>query len=215
MSLRDETLRYLGYRGQELGPAEEDALVRAISECGKISKPARVWREFELYNAPGGLGVGGTVLTLPGKDVSRLLCGCQRVILSAVTLGLGLDREISLQFRRDASFGLFLDAAASAFIEEACDRLEAELRDDAQSRGFFLSRRYSPGYGDLPLSVQPLILEILDTGRRIGVTCSPSFIMTPRKSVTAITGLNKDKPPDAANSCKGCDKQYSCPYRRP
>ncbi|MBR3258643.1 MAG: vitamin B12 dependent methionine synthase, partial [Eggerthellaceae bacterium] len=46
-----------------------------------------------------------------------------------------------------------------------------------------------PGYGDLPLEVQPDLLGLLDASRRLGITLSDSLLMSPTKSVTAIVGL--------------------------
>ena len=58
-----------------------------------------------------------------------------------------------------------------------------------RSRGLVPTRRYSPGYGDLPLSVQPALLDALDAGRRLGVTLTESLLMVPMKSVTAVVGI--------------------------
>jgi cobalamin-dependent methionine synthase I len=55
--------------------------------------------------------------------------------------------------------------------------------------GFKAHPRFSPGFGDLPLTVQAEILGLLDAGRRMGITLSDSFLMAPSKSVTAIIGL--------------------------
>jgi cobalamin-dependent methionine synthase I len=54
-----------------------------------------------------------------------------------------------------------------------------------------LTMRYSPGYGDWNLDVQPEILATLDSGR-IRLTSNISHILIPEKSVTAIIGI-KDK----------------------
>jgi cobalamin-dependent methionine synthase I len=59
-----------------------------------------------------------------------------------------------------------------------------------------LRPRFSPGYGDLSLSVQSDLLNVLDARRNIGLTLSDSLMMIPQKSVTAIVGLkpiHKDK----------------------
>lgn len=53
----------------------------------------------------------------------------------------------------------------------------------------FAARRFSPGYGDLPLSLQPAMLRLTGADRMLGVQAGPSFLMTPMKSVTAVVGL--------------------------
>ena len=54
--------------------------------------------------------------------------------------------------------------------------------------------RFSPGYADFPLEVQPKLLEILDAPRRIGLTVSPSLLLIPTKSVTCILGVGEHLP---------------------
>jgi cobalamin-dependent methionine synthase I len=90
---------------------------------------------------------------------------------------------------REPVTGLMLDAVATAMIEENCDHLEEDIRENM--RGYTLTMRFSPGYGDLPLALQPQILAALDAARRIGVTCGPALIMTPMKTVTAIIGARE------------------------
>ena len=61
-------------------------------------------------------------------------------------------------------------------------------------RGERLTRRYSCGYGDLPLSLQPDFVRVLDTPRKIGLACTPSLLLTPQKSVTAVWHCEKPRP---------------------
>ncbi len=64
------------------------------------------------------------------------------------------------------------------------DEIVPSLRE-----GESLTHRFSPGYGDLSMSVTEEILAVLDAGRRIGVSVTKSLMMTPMKSVTAIIGI--------------------------
>ena len=57
--------------------------------------------------------------------------------------------------------------------------------------GYNAHARFSPGYGDVPISVQKEFLDSLDAGRRMGILLSESYLMSPSKSVTAIIGLEK------------------------
>ena len=68
-----------------------------------------------------------------------------------------------------------------------------------------LEPRFSPGYGDLPLSAQKNIFAVLDPERRIGLTLNSSLLMSPSKSVTAFVGLgNTEK--RGSNKCSLCEK---------
>ena len=55
---------------------------------------------------------------------------------------------------------------------------------------------------------------VLDAQRRCGITLSPTLIMTPRKSVTAIFGL-ADKPQGKrSRGCGFCSMKTNCSFRK-
>ena len=107
---------------------------------------------------------------------------------------------------------LALDCCAAAAVEEVCDQIEGELQ--GQFPGCFFPFRYSPGYGDLPLSLQGPLLALLDAPRKIGLCASAAHILTPRKSVTAILGVSDTPVNQTARSCVGCPAQSGCQYRK-
>ena len=97
-------------------------------------------------------------------------------------------------------------------FEELCDQIEGDLQ--SQFPGCFFPFRYSPGYGDLPLTLQGPLLNLLDAPRKVGLCASSTHILTPRKSVTAILGI-ADHPIEAnTRSCVGCPAHDSCQYRK-
>ena len=79
------------------------------------------------------------------------------------------------------------DCIASSGIEVFCD-----LVNDEMKAGRILKPRYSPGYGDVSLSCQNDILSFLDAYRKIGLTLTETYLMTPIKSVTAIVGIEEE-----------------------
>lgn len=125
---------------------------------------------------------------LPGHDLSRALEGCDTAYVLAVTLGLGSERFLRTPGELSSRF--FADALASSLAESACDEVERIIR--LLEPGASFCPRFSPGYGDLPLTVQKPLLETLDARRLLGITLSPTCIMTPMKSITAILGVKHD-----------------------
>ena len=83
------------------------------------------------------------------------------------------------------------DGCGSAWVEAGCDEAEGELSERLPGR--FLTDRFSPGYGDLPLSLQPTLCGALDTQRTLGLYVTDSCLLNPGKSVTAIVGV-ADRP---------------------
>ena len=51
------------------------------------------------------------------------------------------------------------------------------------------TRRFSPGYGDMPIEIQVDILQLLDASRRLGMVLTESNLMIPTKSITALIGM--------------------------
>ena len=118
-----------------------------------------------------------------------------------------MDRAIRTKMISAPEEGVILDYCGAAAAEAAADALEAEIRAAVEAQGKYLTGRYSPGYGDLPLELQPEILNLLDTSRRIGLMITGSVLMTPSKSVTAILGVT-DRPPETEyNRCDDCRLQ--------
>lgn len=120
------------------------------------------------------------------ESLSKRLEGCREAFLFAVTLGLGVDRLLMRLSASDPTGHFITDAYASALADAACDLAEQEL-----AQGLSCIRRYSPGYGDLSLSLQQPLLDFLQ-GRQLGITLTKNWLMVPTKSITAIMGIKDE-----------------------
>ena len=129
----------------------------------------------------------------------------------AVTLGPEADRQILLAQKRGMMEGLMLDACASVRADALCDQAEAEIAADLRP-GEHLTMRFSPGYGDAPLSASEDIIALLDATRRIGLSMTRSLMMTPVKSVTALLGVTGEEE-NRSRGCALCASRETCPYR--
>ena len=70
------------------------------------------------------------------------------------------------------------------------DNLCADLAREFAPRR--LTSRFSPGYGDFPLSQQAELCAVLNVNRLLGITLTPGGLMVPQKSVTALIGVSED-----------------------
>ena len=202
--LRREALRYLGIKSDP-PPDVARQVERAMSRLLPLCTPRSVWRIFPKDRLP---------LDLPGQDIHQLLRDCDRVVLFALTLGPEAELLIRREGLRSPTEALILDACASAACEQACDELQKKLEDQLCVEGLYPTDRFSPGYGDLPLTVQALLLELLDAQKRCGITLSDTCIMTPRKSVTAIFGLADRPQGKRARGCAFCSMNQNCSFRK-
>jgi hypothetical protein len=207
-----EVLRYLGRR-QQVVPAELDEMVTdCLTLMRETVRPRRVTARFSLVSNEGDIFLPDIGLALPGLSIRRHLKGCGEVLLLAATLGVEADKLIHRFEHDDFIRSVVLDACGSRLIEEVCDESEQSIRAETVGEGLFLTRRFSPGYGDLPLTLQPRILAVLNANRRIGLTCTDSLILLPRKSVTAIMGLSRSAVQKSADKCDACPKRDACAY---
>ena len=136
----------------------------------------------------GKLDLGYT--RLESKDLQKNLSGCTMIYTFAVTLGLQIDRTIAKLAVSSPGKAFAVDALASAYAESAAETLSQMFQAELPE-GFTLVPRFSPGYGDLSLSVQPDILQALEATKHTGITLGTNLLMTPRKSITAIQGVKQ------------------------
>jgi len=203
---REAVLRYAGWNGQPLSAEFKLLLEEAVSLTLQYAEPRVVYRKFAVTHRENVVLAG--TLHLPGMDAAALLCDCSEACLLAVTIGLPIERLIRRHFLSSAELAVLLDAAGSAAVEAAADRLETTIRTTEQKP---LTVRFSPGYGDLPVTVQPKLLELLDAPRRIGVSCTESGLLTPAKSITAIMGIGRKNAIDPSG-CAHCRLRPHCSY---
>lgn len=217
---RAEVLRYLGYSGQPMTPELESRIDEGVARCLSFCLPRGVWRTFEVAGTEARedgtpvIRLSGTALELVGSSIKRHLDGAVAVGVMAVTVGMGVERELRRLSLTDSVAQVIFDAAATTAVERAADACEASLVADARERGLYTNFRFSPGYGDLPMETQPTLLATLDAQRRLGITLAPkSLLMTPTKSVTAVVGMFDEPQPSSHASCADCLCRDFCRMR--
>lgn len=192
-----------------------EELLQQISNCSKellaVLRPRWAWRALSVELQADGVHLEGG-LHLPGQALKEHLRGCSRAIVFCATIGAEVDAMLRRAQRLDMGWALILDCCASAAAEELCDQIERELQ--GRFPGCFFPYRFSPGYGDLPLTVQGELLELLDAPRRVGLCASASHLLTPRKSITAILGVSEAPVLAQHRSCLGCPAHEGCQYRK-
>lgn len=219
-----QVLHYLGVSGQAF-EQESPAVIQLKQEARQLLTgldaailPKTLCRVFPLRReeAPHTFSLLGTdgfpVLTLSGRLAESMLPECSHAALLLCTLGLSFDGLLRTQQARGMAKAALLDACGSVLVEEACDRAEDALR--SQYPDLHLTDRFSPGYGDLPLSLQPLLLRALDAEKQAGVYLTDSCLMNPSKTVTAIVGLSRLPQGAKIRGCGFCSLRESCTFRK-
>ncbi len=181
----------LRYSGAGAGAVELDTLTReCLAELDGALTYKICWRTFDISADGTMLDLGFTKTA--SSALSKNLHGCDRIVLFAATVGIELDRLIARYSRVSPSKALILQAIGAERIEALCDAFCVEISELAKENGCSVCPRFSPGYGDLALSLQRDIFSVLDCSRKIGLTLNESLLMSPTKSVTAIIGIMPD-----------------------
>ena len=215
---RGEVLRFLGYSGQPLSPELDARIDEVTARCLAVARPRGVTRVFDVesWGKAGDMPVvslSGTALALEGNSIAAHLDGAVAVGVLAVTAGMTVDAELRRLSLTDRVAEVVFDAAGSALVERAADAAEAGIVELAARRGLYAGPRFSPGYGDLPLAVQPVLLASLDAERQLGITLSSSMLMSPTKSVTAVVGLFEEPSAREYVVCDECLRREFCKLR--
>ena len=206
-----EALRYLGVPAPAPVALREQAERVSRRLCAAL-RPRWVWRVFPLERTEAGFALPGTGIALAGHTAEKMLAECHSAALLACTLGSEFDSLLRAEQVRDMSDAAVLDALGSAYVEAGCN--EAEQETAARLPDRFLTDRFSPGYGDLPLALQSTLCGILDTSRRLGITVGESLLMNPCKSVTAVIGIADSPQPARVRGCQFCAMRETCQLRK-
>lgn len=202
--------RYLNICG-EPDPASSERIDTLCGSMEAVLTPGYVFRVFPLMEEENGFLLGEHGPLLNGHSAKRLLTGCQRAAVLTATLGFAFEKMLSAAQKRDMAEAVILDACASAYIETVADEAEEEIKKRA---GGYLTDRFSPGYGDLPLSLQPELIRLADAEKRLGVHVLDSMLLTPVKTITALIGLAESPRPAMVRGCAYCSMQKTCPYKK-
>ena len=177
---KKEVLRYAGYKiknGETIDSETQALLDACLKEMqGKL--------EFKVCYRGLPVAVSGEncdlgLFQVSSRHLARHLDGCTQAIVFAATLGVGIDRLITKYSSLSPAKALMFQAIGAERIEALCDVFCEEIGT---------TRRFSPGYGDLPLATQKDVFAVLDCEKRIGLTLNDSLLMSPSKSVTAFVG---------------------------
>ena len=207
---KSEAARYMGVKG-----APTELISEMLDRCEKLVRervrPKYVYLETSVEFTDDGVIIGAMNEPLTGNDIRRHLKGGTRAVLLAATLSQEADKLIRQTAVTDMAESLAIDCLCSAAVEQVCNRAEEEIfsRHDAPYRTW----RFSPGYGDLPISLQRSFLLALNAQRRIGLTVTDSYLLIPSKSVTAIIGVSDTPIERGKRGCEVCNLRESCAYR--
>jgi len=208
----EQVLRLLGYGRRS---DADDTTLDLVEKCASAIRDAASARwTYHTFSLLEPAPAEKDFMQLAGPDMERHLYGCKEVILLAVTLGSACDHLLRRTQVTDISGAVLMDACASVLAEQYADAAEELLQAGAADEGRFLTGRFSPGYGSVPLSVQKPFIRLLNAQRAIGLTMSESGILLPRKSITAFLGIADHPVRGALAGCESCAIKDKCDRKK-
>lgn len=182
----------------------------AYREIVKVAKPKWVTKEYPLQ----GRRIPETDLSLSGRMADEILEDATAIVLMAVTLGIQVDQCLRKMDVLDPTQALYLDAVASQYTEEICTQVNEQIIQTYRKKEHFLTMRFSPGYGDLPIGLNQDIGRLLDIDRQMGLKVNASGLMIPRKSVIALMGVLDQPSTYVYHRCSSCLLRFHCNIRK-
>ena len=149
-----------------------------------VAKPSYTAMRVKLERENGCIRIGNSVSE--SRSLERLCADSSECILLCATLGVGVDMLLMRTATLSPTDAFLMDAIADALVEALCDYAEEKMCAGLDTTG-----RFSPGYGDLELSLGREILALTDAERMLGIKLTLSGMMVPKKSVNAIIAIRK------------------------
>lgn len=191
---RELILTRLGYRkGVTELNGNDISLVEDNIRLGEyLSKPAGAYLIVPISSINDSNIMLENGITFESSGLLNLLKNSHSVVLMAATVGREVTERVFNEIEKgNAAAGLIIDSVASQTADACLDWMVQLLRKILVREGKLLTRhRYSPGYGDLPLSYQKVIFETLKLGK-LNMALTEKFMLVPEKSVIAIAGIEE------------------------
>lgn len=164
----------------------EEIILESIDIAQKILKP-----KFATSIADKKIEGNKIILdnfVINSKDIFNLLKNSEKVIGMVATVGSAIDEKVlSLQNENNTLSAYVYDSIGSVAVEQLVDNICNEIKKTNVT-----TNRFSVGYGDWTIDNQKGFLKWL-AADKIGITLSSSFQMIPRKTVSAVLGINPKK----------------------
>ena len=199
---RKEWLTYLHVKGEP-----KPRLLRQMNETEQrllqAARPKGGYRILQKQEVP-----------MAGRSIQKHLAGCEFTALLAVTIGPAIDQMIEEAQKVSMMEAILLDTGASVLAEQTAELAEITLREQLakDKPGYYGTSRFSPGYGDYPVSCQKPILELLDAERTLGIRLTEGNMMVPCKSVTALLGMADHPVTGHQAGCNECILRETCVF---
>jgi cobalamin-dependent methionine synthase I len=186
-----QIIKRLGYpNSTKITQPVKQILDEFLNQTRDLIEAKGVFRLLKVESqASGNIRFIQSDFKIQSKQVTHMLRKSDIVVLFMVTIGNRLENQVNTLLKEEETTrGFVLDAIGSEMTDAVADEMHYHyLKKLAATQGYSITTRFSPGYGDWTLPVQKDILQLC-RGDRIDISLTDSYLMIPRKSVSAVLG---------------------------
>ncbi len=182
-------LSRMGYGGKAQIPVNDKILVESLMPemLAQIDSKIAI-ADFKVTHLDAhSLKLESDVL-IESIDLARVMKDAKFVSIYTATIGENIE-EMSTKLSESGKIkkAHIWDAFGSEAAEAVAKRLSIIASQRAKRKNMITTKRFSPGYGDLALEYNRIIIDILKTSQ-IGVSVTDAGLLVPRKSTTGFIG---------------------------
>ena len=184
----------LGYNFHKTEVADEQRkkIEDSINEGFILCEPKGMYARLDISKKENDKTVlsNGSILT--SASLAKLLSHSHAVLIMGATVGKTIVEIIDQKVTtKETSTAVVYDAVGSESADAAVGWINEYVRQQLPRKCEMLTKfRFSPGYGDLDLSNQKIMFQILGLDS-IGLELTDKYMLRPEKSVIAIAGIEQ------------------------
>ena len=200
----------------DISPRIASLIDEYIRQARTLIEPSYSYNILRIQDVDGHVVQIDGPLLLESQVISKVLNRCTQVAAFGVTIGSHLEtRADELGDKGLILEAFILDTIGSCVTEKAVDFVQGIIGEMAHLQNLAISRRFSPGYCDWPLTEQKKLFRLFESND-LHVNLTDSCLMQPRKSISGLFGvkpLQAHASAAAFNPCSDCGRK-DCSMRR-
>lgn len=186
---QDDLMTHLAGNNTEMDQHTLELSNTMVLECQKIMEPkgSYISLEAQATGSPKEISVRGNMFST-GHTIVKMLEKSLQYYFFIATAGPGPE-ELARTLINDGKYleGYICDLIGSALAEAAALYVHDQIRGKAESIGYKITNRYSPGYCGWKVDEQQKLFGLFPDGI-CGISLSESSLMLPVKSISGMVG---------------------------
>jgi hypothetical protein len=207
----DQLVERVSGKGRAPNRRVVSACEEALRTGSKLLEPRVISDRFDVTDVTKDSVVLSSGDSFRSLHLATLMTGTSQMVISVKTIGPGVEAMASGLAGTDMVLSFALDAFGSLAVS-TLGRMSA-LDLESRLTGMASTVSMAPGQLDWSVAEQALVFRLLRP-ESIGVTLTPSMMMTPVKSTSSVFGVGDPAVVHKGSvACEKCPRRGTCPSR--